>query len=65
MANPPAAATGREPRTTGGRGLRGAAERAALLGGSVEAGRVPATGPAPGPELWRLRAVLPLGGGER
>ncbi|MFI5760549.1 sensor histidine kinase [Streptomyces sp. NPDC051563] len=41
-------------RTTGGRGLRGAAERAALLGGQVEAG--------PHEGRWRLRAVLPLGG---
>lgn len=46
-----------EARTTGGRGLRGAAERAVLLGGSVEAG--------PYEGRWRLRAVLPLGGGVR
>ncbi|MFF4449678.1 sensor histidine kinase [Streptomyces sp. NPDC001502] len=53
MTNPPAApAEDREIRTTGGRGLRGAAERAALLGGSVEAG--------PHGDRWRLRAVLPL-----
>ncbi|MCY0952233.1 sensor histidine kinase [Streptomyces sp. H27-S2] len=58
MTNPPTAPDGREPgrepRTTGGRGLRGAAERAALLGGSVEAG--------PHQGGWRLRAVLPLAG---
>ncbi|MER5873899.1 histidine kinase [Streptomyces sp. NPDC002044] len=54
MTNPPTAPDGREPRTTGGRGLRGAAERAALLGGSVEAG--------PYQGGWRLRAVLPLAG---
>ncbi|MGW6782722.1 sensor histidine kinase [Streptomyces sp. NPDC054987] len=58
MTNPPAGPpAGREPRTTGGRGLRGAAERAALLGGSVEAG--------PHEDRWRLRAVLPLTGGDR
>ncbi|MGW5849430.1 sensor histidine kinase [Streptomyces sp. NPDC055254] len=57
MTNPPAASEGREPRTTGGRGLRGAAERASLLGGRVEAG--------PHAGSWRLRAVLPLGGGDR
>ncbi|MFE6910259.1 sensor histidine kinase [Streptomyces erythrochromogenes] len=57
MTNPPAAPEGREPRTTGGRGLRGSAERAALLGGSVEAG--------PHGDRWRLRAVLPLAGGGR
>ncbi|MFJ9548604.1 sensor histidine kinase [Streptomyces erythrochromogenes] len=57
MTNPPAAPAGREPRTTGGRGLRGSAERAALLGGSVEAG--------PRGDRWRLRAVLPLAGGDR
>ncbi|MFA7767169.1 sensor histidine kinase [Streptomyces sp. NPDC048723] len=58
MTNPPAApAEDREPRTTGGRGLRGAAERAALLGGSVEAG--------PHGDRWRLRAVLPLAGEAR
>ncbi|MFJ9943968.1 sensor histidine kinase [Streptomyces erythrochromogenes] len=57
MSNPPAAPEGREPRTTGGRGLRGSAERAALLGGSVEAG--------PHGDRWRLRAVLPLAGGDR
>ncbi|MFD9410441.1 sensor histidine kinase [Streptomyces sp. NPDC059989] len=57
MTNPPAAPQDREPRTTGGRGLRGAAERAALLGGSVEAG--------PHEGRWRLRAVLPLAGGDR
>ncbi|MFJ8213158.1 sensor histidine kinase [Streptomyces sp. NPDC096033] len=57
MTNPPAppphAHDGGRPRTGGGRGLRGAAERAALLGGRVEAG--------PHGETWRLRAVLPLG----
>ncbi|GGR91124.1 histidine kinase [Streptomyces nojiriensis] len=59
MTNPPAApaAEDRETRTTGGRGLRGAAERAALLGGSVEAG--------PHGDRWRLRAVLPLAGEPR
>ncbi|MGO4459216.1 sensor histidine kinase [Streptomyces sp. M-16] len=57
MTNPtaqsPAPRAGEERRTTGGRGLRGAAERAALLGGHVE------TGPHDGG--WRLRASLPLG----
>ncbi|MEV7728140.1 histidine kinase [Streptomyces sp. NPDC087917] len=57
MTNPPAvdppAHERAEPRTTGGRGLRGATERATLLGGRVEAG--PLAG------VWRLRAVLPLG----
>lgn len=58
MTNPPAApAEDRETRTTGGRGLRGSAERAALLGGSVEAG--------PHGDRWRLRAVLPLAGEAR
>ncbi|MFD9162364.1 sensor histidine kinase [Streptomyces sp. NPDC059558] len=58
MTNPPAAPDAdREPRSSGGRGLRGAAERAALLGGSVEAG--------PRGDRWRLRAVLPLAGGDR
>ncbi|AXE25870.1 histidine kinase [Streptomyces globosus] len=57
MTNPPGAPAGPSPRTTGGRGLHGAAERARLLGGSVEAGRHDG--------LWRLRAVLPLGGGCR
>ncbi|MER7338386.1 histidine kinase [Streptomyces sp. NPDC000075] len=51
-AQPPPAHDGAR-RTTGGRGLHGAAERAALLGGRVEAG--------PHGEHWRLRAVLPLG----
>ncbi|MCP3821323.1 histidine kinase [Streptomyces sp. A3M-1-3] len=50
--DPAARATG--PRTTGGRGLRGAAERAALLGGHTEAG--------PRDGAWRLTARLPLGG---
>ncbi|MEU6311729.1 histidine kinase [Streptomyces sp. NPDC047014] len=54
MSNPPAGPGGPEPRTTGGRGLRGCAERAALLGGRVEAG--------PYGDHWRLRAVLPLAG---
>ncbi|MFE1557421.1 sensor histidine kinase [Streptomyces sp. NPDC058734] len=57
MTNPPAQAPpapdGERRRTTGGRGLRGTAERAALLGGHVEAG--------PHEGRWRLRAVLPLG----
>ncbi|WP_405981279.1 sensor histidine kinase [Streptomyces sp. NBC_00158] len=57
MTNPPAQAPpadeGERRRTTGGRGLRGAAERAALLGGRVDAG--------PHEGRWRLRAVLPLG----
>ncbi|MEU9799947.1 histidine kinase [Streptomyces sp. NPDC051000] len=63
MTNPPAspgrtgAAGASGHRATGGRGLRGIAERAALLGGVVEAG--------PHDGLWRLRAVLPLGGGGR
>lgn len=57
MTNPPAAKEDREARTTGGRGLRGAAERAALLGGGIEAG--------PHEGRWRLRAVLPLTGGDR
>ncbi|MFI7353173.1 sensor histidine kinase [Streptomyces avidinii] len=58
MTNPPAAPDdGREPRTGGGRGLRGAAERAALLGGSLEAG--------PHGDGWRLRAALPLNGDDR
>ncbi|MGW6689281.1 sensor histidine kinase [Streptomyces sp. NPDC054961] len=49
--------TAPQARTTGGRGLRGATERAVLLGGHVEAG--------PHEGRWRLRAVLPLGGGAR
>lgn len=57
MTNPPAPSpaprAGEERRTTGGRGLRGAAERAALLGGRLEAG--------PYEDGWRLRATLPLG----
>ncbi|PWK66248.1 histidine kinase [Streptomyces sp. CG 926] len=58
MTNPPVdPAEARETRTTGGRGLRGSAERAALLGGSVEAG--------PYGDRWRLRAVLPLAGEDR
>ncbi|MFZ3496738.1 sensor histidine kinase [Streptomyces sp. 5.8] len=55
MTNDPAAAPG--ARTTGGRGLHGAAERASLLGGRVESG--------PHEGRWRLRAVLPLGEGAR
>lgn len=55
MTNEPATAV--QARTTGGRGLRGAAERAALLGGRVEAG--------PHGDRWQLRAVLPLGGDAR
>ncbi|MER5764228.1 histidine kinase [Streptomyces sp. NPDC002082] len=57
MTNDPAAAAAPGARTTGGRGLQGAAERAALLGGQVEAG--------PHEGRWRLRAVLPLGEGVR
>ncbi|MCB5183352.1 histidine kinase [Streptomyces sp. SMC 277] len=58
MTNVPAAPGGGPAgRGGGGRGLRGAGERAALLGGSVEAG--------PDVGRWRLRAVLPLGGGGR
>ncbi|MGW6836602.1 histidine kinase [Streptomyces sp. NPDC054949] len=59
MTNPLASpgAGERDRRTAGGRGLRGIGERAALLGGAVEAG--------PHDGLWRLRAVLPLGGGGR
>ncbi|MFJ3923527.1 sensor histidine kinase [Streptomyces sp. NPDC090022] len=65
MTNPRSPQGSRAARTTGGRGLRGTAERAALLGGSVEAG--PEDGPDGGPEAgrWRLRAVLPIGGGAR
>ncbi|MGW1773026.1 sensor histidine kinase [Streptomyces sp. NPDC002104] len=59
MTNDPAGATGAAARARpgGGRGLHGAAERAALLGGRVEAG--------PYGGRWRLRAVLPLGEGAR
>ncbi|MEU3773862.1 histidine kinase [Streptomyces sp. NPDC032472] len=57
MTNPPGTGDGPAARSTGGRGLHGAAERAALLGGRVEAG--------PHRGLWRLRAVLPLGAGAR
>ncbi len=39
---------------TGGRGLRGMAERAALLGGTIDAG--------PCEDGWRVAARLPLGG---
>ncbi|MER7664394.1 histidine kinase [Streptomyces sp. NPDC096193] len=41
-------------RPGGGRGVRGIAERAALLGGDAHAG--------PRGEVWRLHARLPLGG---
>ncbi|MEV6400416.1 histidine kinase [Streptomyces sp. NPDC051907] len=41
-------------RPGGGRGLRGVAERAALLGGRAQAG--------PDGAVWRLSARLPLGG---
>ncbi|MFI2214346.1 sensor histidine kinase [Streptomyces sp. NPDC020141] len=44
-------------RPGGGRGVRGIAERAALLGGAASAG--------PAGSVWRLRARLPLGGGSR
>ncbi|WP_274556897.1 sensor histidine kinase [Streptomyces spiramyceticus] len=44
-------------RPGGGRGLRGAAERATLLGGHAEAG--------PHGDVWRLTARLPLNGGRR
>ncbi|MFF5443819.1 sensor histidine kinase [Streptomyces sp. NPDC012888] len=58
MTNRPgrAPAAGPPQRTTGGRGLRGTAERAALLGGTVQAG--------PDRGLWRLHAVLPLAGAD-
>ncbi|WP_308307510.1 histidine kinase [Streptomyces sp. ISL-10] len=42
-------------RPGGGRGLRGITERAALLGGRAAAG--------PQDAVWRLSALLPLGGG--
>ncbi len=53
--------TGRAPvvRPGGGRGLRGVAERAALLGGSA------VCGPAEGGAVWRLSVRLPLTGGRR
>ncbi|MER5730849.1 histidine kinase [Streptomyces sp. NPDC002138] len=57
MTNPVGAPEGAEPRVGGGRGLRGAAERAALLGGRVEAEQRDGQ--------WLLRAVLPLGAGAR
>ncbi len=44
------------PASGSGHGLRGMAERAALLGGEVAAGPDPDGG-------WTLRATLPLGGG--
>ncbi|MEU9983982.1 histidine kinase [Streptomyces sp. NPDC050856] len=50
-AGPPVARPG------GGRGLRGVAERARLLGGTAEAGPVDG--------VWRLTARLPLAGGAR
>ncbi|MFJ7154986.1 sensor histidine kinase [Streptomyces sp. NPDC101118] len=53
MTNPLAAPAPGRPRTGGGRGLRGIAERAALLGGRAEAGEHDGG--------WRLRAALPLG----
>ncbi|MFJ8233941.1 sensor histidine kinase [Streptomyces sp. NPDC094448] len=46
-------------RPGGGRGLRGVAERAALLGGTMESG---AYGPAGTERIWRLSAGLPLSG---
>ncbi|MCX5383170.1 sensor histidine kinase [Streptomyces sp. NBC_00083] len=54
MENPVSGATP-VVRPGGGRGLRGMAERAALLGGRVTAG--------PEGGAWRLRVSLPLGGG--
>ncbi|WP_328313601.1 histidine kinase [Streptomyces sp. NBC_00442] len=56
MENP---ASGAAPvvRPGGGRGLRGMAERAALLGGHATAGSEGG--------VWRLRARLPLGGARR
>jgi signal transduction histidine kinase len=49
---------GREPATVGaGRGLIGMGERAAVFGGAVEAGPLPAGG-------WRVRAVLPHAGAD-
>ncbi|MFC9750418.1 sensor histidine kinase [Streptomyces niveus] len=61
MENPlPGTAPAPVVRPGGGRGLRGVAERATLLGGHAEAGR---DGP-----LWRLSVALPLtseGGGAR
>lgn len=63
MENPLPGAEGRAfaavVRPGGGRGLRGVAERAALLGGRSEAG------PAPGGAAWRLSAHLPLDGAGR
>ncbi|MEU1281095.1 histidine kinase [Streptomyces sp. NPDC005805] len=52
---------GRAPvvRPGGGRGLRGVAERAALLGGRAGAGPEP----GPGGGVWRLTASLPYGPG--
>ncbi|WP_262386795.1 histidine kinase [Streptomyces sp. TRM49041] len=52
---------GRAPvvRPGGGRGLRGVAERAALLGGRA------LCGPTAGGTAWRLSVLLPLGGGGR
>ncbi|MER6914911.1 histidine kinase [Streptomyces sp. NPDC000594] len=45
------------PRPGGGRGLRGIAERAELLGGRARSGPVPT---APGQSCWRLLVHLPL-----
>ncbi|MET9436055.1 histidine kinase [Streptomyces sp. NPDC006551] len=51
------------PRAPGaGAGLVGMRERAALLGGEFEAGPVP---DGDGGELWRVRAVLPVGTSDR
>ncbi|WP_411573721.1 sensor histidine kinase [Streptomyces fradiae] len=63
--------TGRAPvvRPGGGRGLRGIAERAALLGGHASAGPAeggPAEGAsADGGSVWRLSVRLPTAGGLR
>ncbi|WP_340562459.1 sensor histidine kinase [Streptomyces sp. GSL17-111] len=51
---PGAARRGHTDGRTGGRGLRGMAERAALLGGTIEAG--------PCEDGWRVAARLPLRG---
>ncbi|MCX4678123.1 histidine kinase [Streptomyces sp. NBC_01433] len=54
--------SGRPPvlRPGGGRGLRGIAERAVLLGGRAEAGPHGATEAGPRGGTWRLTARLPL-----